>query len=240
MAAFVLVHSPLVGPFTWQPVAVELRQQGYQAIVPTLSNSSVLGSSYWQQHAKAVAQAVEALPLDDALILVGHSGAGMLLPSIREALGYPVAGYIFVDANLPRHGLSRLDHFPHEDAEQFRRTAIDDFLPVWTEAALLPLIPDDTMRKQFISELRPMPLAVYEEPIPVFSGWPDAPCGYLSFSDTGAYDEAIQTVKQEGWAYAELAGKHFHMLVEPDVVAGALVRLTEEMGIVLPWANITL
>jgi hypothetical protein len=158
----------------------------------------------------------------------------MLLPSIREALGYPVAGYIFVDANLPRDGLSRLDHFPQQEAEQFRQTAIGGFLRVWKEDELLPLIPGDTMRKQFVSELRPMPLAVYEEPIPVFSGWPDAPCGYLSFSATGVYDEAIQTAKQEGWAYAELAGKHFHMLVEPDVVSDMLVRLAEDMGVALP------
>jgi hypothetical protein len=100
---------------------------------------------------------------------------------------------------------------------------------VWAEDSLRPLIPNDTMRKQFVSELRPMPLAVYEEPIPVFSGWPDAPCGYLSFSHTGVYDEAIQRAKQEGWAYAELAGKHFHMLVEPDIVASTLIRLAEEI-----------
>jgi hypothetical protein len=230
MAAFVLVHSPLVGPFTWQPVAAELRRKGFQAIVPTLTNSSVPGSCYWQQHAQTVAQAVEAHSIDDALILAGHSGAGMLLPAIREALGYPVAGYIFVDANIPREGLSRLDHFPSQDAEHFRHTAIDGFLPIWTEDELLPLLPDDTMRKQFISELRPMPLAVYEEPIPVFSDWPDAPCGYISFSGTGVYDEAIQTAKQQGWAYAELAGKHFHMLVEPVAVASTLVRLAEDMG----------
>ncbi|HYP39957.1 MAG TPA: alpha/beta fold hydrolase [Chloroflexia bacterium] len=196
MAAFALVHSPLVGPFTWQPVAAELRRRSFEAIVPALANSSVPGSLYWQQHANAVAQAVEVLPLDDTLILVGHSGAGMLLPAIRETLGYPVAGYIFLDANIPRDGLSRLDHFPRQEAEQFRRTATHGFLPVWTEDALMPLIPDDTMRKQFISELRPMPLAVYEEPIPVFSGWPDAPCGYISFSGTSVYDEAIQTAKQ--------------------------------------------
>ena len=231
MAAFVLVHSPLVGPFTWQPVAAELRRKGFEAIAPTLTNASVPGSSYWQQHAKAVAQAVQALSIDDALILVGHSGAGMLLPAIREATGYPVAGYIFVDANLPRDGLSRLDHFPGQEAEQFRQTAIGGFLPIWKEGELLPFIPGDTMRKQFISELRPMPLAVYEEPIPVFRGWPDMPCGYLSFSDTGVYREAIQTAKQWGWTYAELAGKHFHMLLEPDVVASTLVQMAEEMGI---------
>ena len=138
------------------------------------------------------------------------------------------------DSNIPRNGLSRLDHFPLQAAEQFRQTAIDGFLPIWKEAELLPLIPDDTMRKQFISALRPMPLAVYEEPIPVFTGWPDAPCSDISFADTGVYDEAIKTAKQEGWAYAEVAGKHFHMLVEPEVVADTLVRLAREMSVPIP------
>ncbi len=35
-AVFVLLHSPLVGPLTWGPVADELRRRGIEAIVPAL------------------------------------------------------------------------------------------------------------------------------------------------------------------------------------------------------------
>jgi hypothetical protein len=33
---FVLVHSPSVGPTTWQPVATHLTAAGYQVRVPSL------------------------------------------------------------------------------------------------------------------------------------------------------------------------------------------------------------
>ena len=32
------------------------------------------------------------------MILAGHSGAGPLLPAIRQATGRAIAGYLFVDA----------------------------------------------------------------------------------------------------------------------------------------------
>ena len=37
---FVLVHSPLVGPATWEPVARELAARGHCALVPSLLHVS--------------------------------------------------------------------------------------------------------------------------------------------------------------------------------------------------------
>lgn len=68
---------------------------------------------------------------------------------------------------------------------------------------------------------------MYEEPLPVFAGWPDAPCGYLKFSQV--YDPEAAKARQNGWPVLELQGNHFHMLVEPKVVAEALVHLARTM-----------
>jgi hypothetical protein len=35
-ASFVLIHSPSVGPRTWQPVAHRLAELGWEAAVPSL------------------------------------------------------------------------------------------------------------------------------------------------------------------------------------------------------------
>ncbi len=86
-----------------------------------------------------------------------------------------------------------------------------------------------TFLLNFMAELRPLPLAVYEEPLPVFEGWPDAPCGYLRFSP--AYEVPAERAKREGWECAEFDGGHFHMLNDPSAVADALVRLLGRMGI---------
>lgn len=130
MTTFVLVHSPLVGPMTWRLVATELQRRGYIALVPSLFDAPHTDRSYWQQHAQSVAQAVRAAGLGEALVLVAHSGAGPLLPAIRQALTRPVVGYIFADAGLPRDQASRLDLFGSpEGVAAFREAAIDGLLP---------------------------------------------------------------------------------------------------------------
>jgi hypothetical protein len=154
----------------------------------------------------------------------------VLLPAIGEACRGRVAAYIFVDASIPRDGASRLDLFGDEDAvRHFREAATDDLLPTWTEDDLRDAIPDPDLRRRFVEELRPLPLAVYEEPIPVFEGWPDAPCAYLSFTPTSAYKDAVALARRQGWAYTKLAGGHFHMLVDPPAVADALLGFARQL-----------
>jgi hypothetical protein len=78
----VLIHSPIVGPSTWEPVAKHLRIQGYHVLVPNLLQGEKAHILYWEQHAQAVQQALKPIPEAQPLVLIGHSGAGPLLPAI--------------------------------------------------------------------------------------------------------------------------------------------------------------
>ena len=71
-----------------------------------------------------------------------------------------------------------------------------------------------------LEELQPRSLEFFAEPIPVFAGWPDAPCAYLQFS--AVYGEPAAQALREGWPTARLDAGHFHMLVDPAGVADAL------------------
>src|SRR5215207_10380943 len=106
---FVLVHSPLVGPSTWAAVAGVLKARGLSAVTPRLSDRGEAMGPFWRQHALAVAVVLHALPAGRQVVLAGHSGAGPLLPAIREQSGRDVAAYIFVDAGIPVDGQSRLE-----------------------------------------------------------------------------------------------------------------------------------
>jgi hypothetical protein len=228
--AVCLAHSPLVGPLTWRPVAEELARREITTLVPRLANIATSDSGYWQPHAATAAETLAPAAHKGQLILAGHSGAGPLLPAIRQALGRDVAGYLFVDAAIPEDGKSRLDLFESgEAARALRHAAVDGVLPVWGEEDLRGAIPDDGLRRAFVAELRPVPLAVYEEPIPVFAGWPDAPCGYLRFGFNPAYEAAYQRARDAGWPEIRLEGSHFHMMVEPVAVADALLALVEQL-----------
>jgi hypothetical protein len=228
MTLCVLIHSPLVGPYTWTPVAETLRQRGIETIVPTLTNDSDPIVPFWKQHALAVCKALETVPLDQPLILVAHSGSGPLLPAIREGLVRRIADYLFVDAGLPENGKSRLDLFGDaEGVAQFRENAVNGMIQPWTDDDLRVAIPDDAIRQKFVAEFRPMPLEVYEEKLPVFATWPDAPCGYLQFTST--YDPAAEQAQRAGWPYCRIEAEHFHMLVAPSTVADAMLDLLRSM-----------
>jgi hypothetical protein len=232
-AAVVLIHSPLVGPFTWSLVAEELRQRGIETVVPALADDDGGGLPFWRQHVESVIRAVHAIPPAVPLALVGHSGAGPLLPAIGQEMDHPVAAYVFVDAGIPADGMSRLDLMETEDpafARHLRQQlAAGERFPSWTDADLAPILPEPRLRRHLIAELQPRSLAFFAEPIPVAAGWPGAPCGYLTFSP--AYAVPAQRAREAGWGYREIAAGHFHMLVDPPAVAAALLDLARQVVI---------
>lgn len=228
--AFVLVHSPLVGPTTWLSVAQVLRSRGATVVLPALDNN--LGP-YYAHHAKLVANEIAAASLNRPTVFVAHSGAGPSLPAIAEAAPVRAEAYIFVDAALPGvDGSSRLDRFAVEQATEFRRQAVDGVLPRWgerwPESVWGRLIPENTLREQFRAELRSTPIALYEEPLPLPPDWPEAPCAYVRFSDV--YQVEADLAQARGWAVRTLAGTHLHMLAEPNAAASVLAELADELA----------
>lgn len=228
---FTLIHSPLVGPLTWRPVAQALAERGYEVLVPALDDQPGSGQPFWQQHAGSLARSLAPLSPERRLVLVAHSGAGPLLPVIGAALAQPIAAYLFVDAGIPRAGHSRLDLMRLQDGawagELHRALRRRERFPAWQEEALRALIPDDDLRRQMVAEIRPRALPFFTEPIPVPARWPDAPCGYIRFSSSYAWD--ARQAEQAGWPVREVEAGHFHMLVDPDGVAALLLDLLAEL-----------
>jgi hypothetical protein len=227
---FVLIHSPLIGPFTWSLVAAELQQRGVETVVPTLVDDG--GPPFWRQHVEGVMRAVRAIPPTVPLALVGHSGAGPLLPAIGQGMDHPVAAYVFVDAGIPADGMSRLDLMETEDpafARHLRQQlAAGGHFPPWTDADLAPILPEPRLRRHLIAQLQPRSLAFFAEPIPVAASWPGAPCGYLKFSP--AYAVPAREAQKAGWRYRAIDAGHFHMLVDPAAVAAELLDLVPQSG----------
>jgi pimeloyl-ACP methyl ester carboxylesterase len=224
---FVLIHSPLVGPATWEPVRVELRRRGVQAAVPVLRDDAGGDLPYWRQAVDSVIVAMRGAPAGQPLVLVGHSGAGALLPVLGAQLGRPVAAYVFVDAGIHSDGLSRLEMMAAEDASiagQLRaHLESGGRYPEWTDDQLQEAIPDDQWRAAVLAELNPRGLDFFSEPIPVPAGWPDAPCAYLRFSP--GYGVPAGQARKLGWPVREIEGGHFLMLIDPETVAETILAL---------------
>lgn len=82
---YVLVHRPIVGPLTWSLVAAELRRRGLEVLVPTVRDVDDPTRPCWRHQADSVAAVLANPPGARRLVLVGHSGAGQLIPAIWNA-----------------------------------------------------------------------------------------------------------------------------------------------------------
>lgn len=229
---YVLIHSPLVGPSTWSLVANELRQRGLITILPALHDSPEINQPYWQQHAASIAQALADVPKSIHLILVAHSGAGPLLAAIRQSIPNPVHAYVFVDAGIPLRDATRLDLMKMEDAEwanEFQQGLEQGGqFPTWSFDDLQEVIPNAELRRQMVAELRPRGLDFFTEPIPVFDGWPDAPCIYIQFSES--YDWDAAQARQFGWPTSKVEAGHFHMLVQPKEITQLVIEAVNKLA----------
>jgi hypothetical protein len=237
----VLLHSPLVGVVSWGAVPEALRRVGVAAVVAVRVDGDDEAPYARRYVAQAAARVLGTVPEPaPPLVLVGHSGAGPLLPAVGAALragGRPAGGYLFCDAGLPPAGGSggsggleanRLHLLAEEDAAMaagFRaELEAGGTFPGWTDRDLEPLVPDPAARAALLACLRPRALDFFTEPLPGGQpSWPDAPCCYLHLS--AAYDTWLERAKALGWPTASLHAGHFHALVDPDGLAAAMLAL---------------
>lgn len=226
--SLLLVHSPLVGPSSWGPLAEAAIQRGIDVVRPDLTGIAEVVPPKWPYF---VAGAVDAAHALSDTIVVGHSGAGTVLPVIGEQLGDRLSALVFVDAVVPPLGgvyrtpagmvglldekttdgilLKWLDWWPAEDAEE-----------------LLPR-PED--RTAVAADMPRLPRSFYEEEVSVPQSWSEAMrCGYLKLSD--AYDEEFAEAQARRWPRHELEGTHFSIYTDAETVLNGLLELLGEIS----------
>lgn len=237
-ATTVLVHSPLTGAAAWGDLPSVLRGRGHQVAVVDVADDDA--PPFAARFVARAALQVREQAGDRPVLLVGHSGAGYLLPLLgaaRRAARAGVAGYVFLDAGLPpARPTSRLDlmraEVPDGSVEELASMlAAGGTFPDWTEADLRELVPDQAARAALVGSLRPRGEDFFTDPVPVVADWPDAPCGLLRLSP--AYDGALRLARLRGWPVLEgpddRAGGHFAALVDPGAVADDLEVLLARM-----------
>ena len=231
----VLVPSPLVGPGSWTHLQQALAQLGWDAIVSVDLPDSATPMACWQRTVGGVERTLREVQADRAVVLVGYSGAGALLPAIGRAINQKVAAYLFLDAGLPAGGRSRLETMAAEgpDGAAFAIELASTLeaghrYPEWTDEDLAPLVPDPERRRQLLAEVQPRSRDFWTEPLPIVEPWPDAPCGFMQFSE--GYQFAADEARSLGWPVRHVPGSHFHHLVDEHAVAKALRALLAELG----------
>jgi pimeloyl-ACP methyl ester carboxylesterase len=227
-SVFVLIHSPLVGPGSWRPVGLALERQGRAAVSPSLRGPDGAAPTDWRECVKAVRDGLGAL--SEPIVLVGHSGGGLLLPVIADALVQPVRGLIFVDSGIPASA-GETPFVPPNLLDEFGALAVGGLLPRWSSwfgaEVMRDLVPDEALRESLTREMPELPLTFLEQRIPSPAGWERTSCAYLLLSD--AYEASATEARERGWPVAAIEeAQHLHLVVAPDAVSDTLLQLERQ------------
>jgi hypothetical protein len=216
---FVLVHSPVVGPATWRPVAEVLASAGHDVAVPDLRAAALTGEP------EAVVTAAVAVTAVESAVMVGHSGAGFFLPLIAgRAVPAPVR-LVFVDAGVPP--CEGQADAAGDFLEQLRSLAIDGRLPRWStwwgKGVMEALVPSERFRFEIEAEMLEVPLALFEARVELRAGWCNRPGAFLLLSE--AYRRDSARASSLGWPVVERLGNHLDIVNDPQPIARAIVEL---------------
>jgi pimeloyl-ACP methyl ester carboxylesterase len=213
-----LLHTPLLGPYSLRALASELEQRDVQAETLAWPRLSSVAGDFYPTLAGSLAATVDGAG-GAPVVLVAHSGAGALVPALAARLQTPVTGVVFLDAVLPHPGRSWFDTAPAEMRDQLRAGAQMGQLPPWDDwwppGALARLAPDAEVRAALVAELEPLPLGYFEEPAPTIDL--AAPAAYLQLS--GSYADEMRVAGRLGWSTISLPLNHLGPLSHPKAIA---------------------
>lgn len=224
--SLLLVHSPLVGPSSWRQLAAIAATHGIDVIRPDLTTIAEASSPKWRHFVDA---AVEAVVDRENLVVVGHSGAGAMLPMIADGIGARLTALVFVDAVIPP------PHGAHATPEAFRSFLEDKakngllprWLDWWPEEDVIDLLLDATGRAELYADMPQLPVSFYDEDVPVPKGWSTGPCAYLRLSD--AYLDEYKVAGDAGWPRSIVNGAHLSISTDSVTVFDAIEELVNEV-----------
>lgn len=220
MATFLLLHPPLLGPAVWAPGAAALTAAGHRAVVPDLRPALDPPPGWYDRAATLATLAAQSAAGVPDLVVAAHSGAGVVLPVVADRVGATAA--VFVDAMLPGKPTSdRLKGFLAGLPQTGGR------LPRWSDwwgpEAMAEEVPDPELRARIEADQPRLPLAFWDERVPVPASWPPPRVGYLRLSP--AYDAEAAAAAEQGWPVRSLPGLHLDLASRPAEVAAELVTL---------------
>ncbi len=202
-------------------MAEELRQRGNNIVVPSLKQAAISGS--W----RACVDAAVRVARGEIAALVGHSGAGPLLPAIATRMAQPPRRLVFVDATVPSLS-GDVPLVPEEFLPSLKALARRGTLPKWSEwfgpGTMEALVPDPDRRATVVADLPELPLSYFDGRVPMPSEWARIDAAYVLLSDPYRSDAAEAAAR--GWSVKEIPGAHLDIVTRPSDLADVLLEVT--------------
>ncbi|WP_026425311.1 alpha/beta hydrolase [Actinokineospora inagensis] len=223
----VLAHSPFLGPASLRPLADALAALGHPTVLLDLL-PSVAAAPVHQRLIGAFADALSDAALTGPIAIVGHSGAGPLLPAFAEELEDDVRALVYLDAGLPTPGRSWRDTATAAEYADLRDRSRDGILPHWPQWSPtdpLAAVTDPALRAEITDEAPEVPLAYLKEPHPTVE-W-TGPTGYVRLSADHAAD--ADTARANGWPVRAADLHHLAAATHPEPVARLVLAVLLEL-----------
>ena len=146
-----MIHSPLVGPMTLEPLGARLHELGFQVAVPDLREALTGPRPHWRGILALACSAASSVD-----VIVAHSGPGVLMPLLAEQLSPKLVA--FVDAVVPGDGLTYQASGPFIefiDSLSHGRPLLPPWHEWWGDDVTARLIPDADLRRQIAAAQNP-------------------------------------------------------------------------------------
>jgi pimeloyl-ACP methyl ester carboxylesterase len=114
MATYVLVPGFWLGSWAWDGVAARLRGGGHEVVALTPGGVAERAAEQGATIETRVADVVDTLREHREVVLVGHSGAGVVVVAAAERARERVARLVLVDTGPMPEGMAQIDFGPPE------------------------------------------------------------------------------------------------------------------------------
>jgi pimeloyl-ACP methyl ester carboxylesterase len=163
------------------------------------------------------------------VVLIGHSYGGMVATAVADREPERLAGLVYLDAFVPRHGQALFDLHP-EPVRAAMREAARTLGDGW-RVPPNPLPPDTSEADvAWITPRRVMqPIKTFEQPVRLSGAGGRLPKTYIYCMRTGPVDIfrpfAQGARSQPGWRYLEIDASHSPHVTAPEELASLLDRI---------------
>ncbi|ARV61360.1 alpha/beta hydrolase [Nostocales cyanobacterium HT-58-2] len=250
MSLFCLVHGAYLGAWCWDLLTQEIEASGHQTVAVDLPIEDPTAGVL--QYAEVVSETLQGL--EDDVILVGHSMAGLIIPVVASQR--PVRQLVFIGGVIPHVGASLLDQ-SYDEADPNFLKAIGYELPeadkfkqfrdepnMFNPAALgkNPL-QDEAVAKEFIfhdsspdvarwafPKLRNQQFLYISEVSPL-QAWPDVECTYIVCGEDRTLSPAwcrYAARKRLGVDPIEIPAGHYPMFSRPAHLTDVLAKIVSK------------
>jgi pimeloyl-ACP methyl ester carboxylesterase len=240
MTTYVLVPGFWLGAWAWHAVAEELRARGHQVLALTPAGVAERADERAATIESRIADVCAELREHRGVVLVGHSGAGVVVAAAAERARAHVARVVFVDTGPLPEGMSYLDFVPPEVAESDRARMAQHGgqLPMPDRAGLTATGAstdgiDDATFEQIRARATPEPGGTVSGTARRAAPDPTLPKTVIACSFTEAEARAAIEAGVPGfaemagpeWSFLELPTGHWPMFSVPGELAEALCGL---------------